>query len=322
MNDTPVIDVLAIGELNPDLILSGFADAGPVLGTEQVFENETLTLGSSTAIAAVLMGRLGLRTRLIAMVGDDDHGRFCRDALAAEGVDHTQVVTHPTLATGITISASYPGDRLLMTRYGTIAALTESDIPHDAFSGVRHLHMGSVFLQAGLRPGMARLFERAKAAGLSTSLDCGWDPSGKWEKTDLMAALPFVDTFLPNETESLHLTGLPAPQCAAQRLQEWGANDVVVKCGSDGAHFFSGGGASHMPAFPITPRDTTGAGDAFNAGYVVAMLAGLPGGQRLIMANACGALAASAQGGTGGPASASEASALAARHGHHLLQWQ
>lgn len=318
MTTAPLTDVVAIGELNPDLILSGFADAGPVLGTEQVFETETLTLGSSTAIATVLMCRLGLSTRLIAMVGDDAHGRFCRDALAAEGVAHDQVITHPTLATGITISASYPCDRLLLTRYGTIAALTADDLPSDVFAGVRHLHMGSVFLQAGLRPGMASLFQRAKAAGLSTSLDCGWDPSGQWQTADLLAALPFVDTFLPNETEIHHLTGLTAPEAAARRLQEQGARDVVVKCGGDGAYFCSGETMEHAPAFPISPRDTTGAGDAFNAGYVVAALHGLPPDQRLVMANACGALAASTQGGTGAPANAADVLRYAARHGQNL----
>ncbi len=108
-------DVLAIGELNPDLILSGIGADGPRLGTEQAFAAHSLVLGSSTAITCVVMQRLGLTTAMSAYVGDDAHGRFCRAALESEHVDVALVRTHPTLGTGLTVCLPYLSDRMLLT---------------------------------------------------------------------------------------------------------------------------------------------------------------------------------------------------------------
>ncbi|WDR01341.1 carbohydrate kinase family protein [Devosia algicola] len=158
-------DVLAIGELNPDLILSGFDVSGPVIGTEQVFGAQTLTLGSSTAISCVLMQRLGLRTAMAALVGDDEYGQFCRDALTVEGVDIGGVKTHPDLTTGITVSLSYPSDRMLLTRYGTMTTFSVADISDDLIADARHLHIGSFYIQSGLWPDLPHLFASARARG-------------------------------------------------------------------------------------------------------------------------------------------------------------
>jgi len=92
--------------LNPDLTASGFSTAGPVLGTEQAFANQTLTLGSSTAIACLLVQPIGLRTAMTALVAEDEYGRYCRDVLLAEVVDTSGLRTHPSLATGLTIPLS------------------------------------------------------------------------------------------------------------------------------------------------------------------------------------------------------------------------
>jgi sugar/nucleoside kinase (ribokinase family) len=296
-----MFDVLAIGELNPDLILSGFSVEGPVLGTEQAFASETLTLGSSTAIACTLMQRLGLRTAMAAMVGDDDHGRMCRDILAREGVDTGGVRIHPHIATGITISLSYPRDRMLLTRYGTMTAFSAADIDAQRLQDARHLHVGSFFIQSGLRPDLPGLFQAARARGQSTSLDLGWDPNETWDTGTLAALLPHVSIVFPNRVELEAVTGADDIATGLERLHDMGAEVIALKLGGEGAIWSTPQGRTRHAGFRIKVVDTTGAGDAFNAGAIKAWLNGGTPADCLALGNACGALNAQAQGGIGAP---------------------
>ncbi|WP_380058772.1 carbohydrate kinase family protein (plasmid) [Falsihalocynthiibacter sp. SS001] len=297
---TKRFDVIAVGELNPDLILTGIKTSAPVLGTEHEFSDMTLTLGSSTAICCVLMQRLGLATAMAAKVGDDDHGAFCKSVLKQEGVDQTGIITDAAVQTGVTVSLAYPEDRLLLTRYGAMAAFGLADIDLGALTQARHLHLGSFFLQERLQPDLPELFRHAHDAGMTTSLDLGWDPSEKWDTEILREMLPYVSVILPNRVELSGITGIAEVEPALTRLHEMGANEIALKNGSKGSLASINGNITRAASLPITPLDTTGAGDAFNAGYITARLEGKDTPERLKLGNACGALTASKMGGTGG----------------------
>src|SRR5438552_14857581 len=132
--------ILVAGELNPDLILSG-CDAPPEPGKEIFAKRYDLTLGSSSAICAVGLARLGNDVVFIGNVGADQNGDFCLDALSAEAVDISQVRRLPDVKTGITVSISSRKDRSLVTFAGAISSLTAADIPAGVFAGRRHLHV-------------------------------------------------------------------------------------------------------------------------------------------------------------------------------------
>ncbi len=298
---TRPFDVLAIGELNPDLILTDIHAAGPVVGTEQTFETERLTLGSSTAIACVLMQRLGLKTSFAGLIGEDSHGRFCTAALEAEGIDLSGLKRSAEVETGITISISYARDRMLLTRAGAMSVFEASMLDTTLLESTRHVHVGSYFLQKGLRCGLPDLFKAAQAAGCTTSLDTGWDPDEQWDLDELSSVLPFVDVFLPNEDETCALARVDDPIIALDILHAAGAAEIAVKLGGKGgAVSVKGQGVNKAPGFPVDVVDTTGAGDSFNAGYIAARLAGRSVEDRLKLANACGSLTAEALGGTNG----------------------
>lgn len=303
-------DVISLGELNPDLILHGIKADAPKLGTEQEIAGYKLTLGSSTAIATVLMTRLGLTTAMVARVGDDDYGRFCRDTLTREGVNIDGVITDSSVETGVTISLPYPSDRLLLTCYGAMDRLTIDDVPWDRVAEARHLHLGSFFIQRGLRGDLHQVFSRARKLGLTTSLDTGWDPGEHWLTDDLRAALSEADVFLPNETELAHITGTDDVGEGSKLALALGAREVVVKRGATGSSYFGREVLVDAPAQRITPLDTTGAGDAFNAGYIAMRLEGRSVAERLAFGNACGASVALAIGGTGGLKNRAEVEAL------------
>jgi sugar/nucleoside kinase (ribokinase family) len=309
----PAFDVLAIGELNPDLVLSGLRATTPRLGTEQEFDAYVLTLGSSTAIACVLMQRLGLATAMSAWVGDDDYGRFCRAALVAEHVDDAMVRVHPTLATGLTVCLPYPADRLLLTCKGTMTLNPAEGLDGARLRQARHIHVGSFFLQDALRPHVANLFAAARALGLTTSLDTGWDPQEQWLSADLRAALEHTSYLFPNATEFEHLAGTRDIERGMACLLDLGPGAIVLKQGAGGAVQGDATGLCWHPGFSASPVDTTGAGDAFNAGYCAAMLRGAPVADRLMFGNACGALTVAAIGGTGGVINAEQVNAFITR---------
>lgn len=285
-------DVLVVGDLNPDIVVSGIGATAPRLGTEQFFGSMERTLGGSGALTAVTLVRLGLRVAIIARVGDDEPAAFCRGILEREGVA-PYLLVNPALATGVTIALAYPADRVLLTSPGTIADLTAEDVDDTLLAGARHLHVSSYFLQSRLRPGLANLLRRSHALGLTTSLDTGWDPAERWLDDDLRTALADVDFILPNATELHYLGG-------GDLLLHLGVGGVVLKDGADGARYFSRAESHTVRGFAVQPIDTTGAGDAFDAGFIAATLEERSIADRLRFANACGAVVVEVPGGAGG----------------------
>jgi sugar/nucleoside kinase (ribokinase family) len=164
-------DVLVLGELNADVVVSG-GDVEPAFGeVERIAERAALTIGASGAIFACAAARLGLRVGYVGVVGDDPVGRFMLGALAERGVDVGLCRTDPSLPTGLSVILTRPHDRAIITALGTTEALVADDVPAAALAATRHLHVASLYLQHGLRPGVPALFAAARRAGATTSLD-------------------------------------------------------------------------------------------------------------------------------------------------------
>jgi len=307
--------VLAVGELCPDFILSGVKASLPVLGTEQEIGSYRLVLGSATALCAVALTRLGLRTAMVARIGEDDYGRFCVGRLREEGVDVADIVVDADLPTGLTVAVAYPADRLLLTLPGTMKVWTTADIPLARLQEARHLHVSSFFLQEGLQRGLPALFDAAHARGMTTSLDTGWDPREVWMTELLREVFARVDVFLPNESELTALGGSTDVNKAAAALLTTGVGRVAVKQGADGATFYDRHTEVSAPGFTVEAVDTTGAGDNFNGGFLFGTLSGWPVERCLRLGNACGALSVRVAGGIGGYASLGEVEAfMTSRH--------
>jgi sugar/nucleoside kinase (ribokinase family) len=306
-----VKSVLVVGEINPDLILQGY-HAFPTAGKEVLVDDFVTTLGSASAICATGLARLGDAVSFVGKVGADPWGAYCVDAMAAAGIDVRRVVRDPALKTGVTVSITSPRDRALVSFIGAIGALRAADVPDDAFAGARHLHVSSYFLQEALRPGCRSLFARARAAGLTTSLDPGFDPSERWDK-DLLETLAEVDLFFPNDVELRGITRTDAIPDALRRLAG-GRTRTVVKLGAQGcATLADDGRVLQEPSFSMEAVDTTGAGDSFNAGFLHAWLAGRPLEECLRWGVACGSLSTRGLGGTARQPTAEEAERLVRR---------
>jgi sugar/nucleoside kinase (ribokinase family) len=302
--DTAPAEVLVVGELNVDIVVSG-PGAVPTFGQhEQIVDDCRVTLGSSSAIFACGVRRLAHPTAMVGVVGEDLFGTVVLDALRERRIDTSAVVVDPATATGVTVILNPGDDRALLTFPGSIGATRRDHVPDKLLYGARHVHVGSVFLQRELRPDLATLFDDARAAGVTTSFDPNWDPAGSWN--DLLPLLPHADTVFVNEQEAAALTGgLPAAEAARELGRQMRpGSTVVVKRGAHGALAVRAGQAGlpdrtwSVPALSVEVVDTTGAGDSFDAGFIHARLSGHSLPECLAAGVACGSLSARASCGT------------------------
>ncbi|MEW5871503.1 MAG: carbohydrate kinase family protein [Chloroflexota bacterium] len=310
----PAFDLLVAGEINPDLILSG--DVEPAFGqVEKLVEAAALTIGSSSAIFACGAARLGLRVAFVGLCGDDVFGRFMLEAMQQRGVDTRSVIVRSGEQTGLSVILNRGADRAILTYPGLIPALQSEDVPDSLLRQARHLHVASYFLQTSLQPGLPGLFSRARALGLTTSLDTNWDPSGSWR--GLEDLWPHTNVFLPNAAECLAIVNPSilvvgadgvrpdslrpdAVELAARKLAAR-VDVLAVKLGAQGALGLQGAAnLTRVASIPVQVVDTVGAGDSFDAGFIFGYLSGWELEKCLRLGVVCGALSTQAAGGVAG----------------------
>ena len=244
--------ILCAGRLYCDLVFSGVPRL-PELGTEVFCEGLTLAAGGGAFITAAWATALGRPATLFALRPAEPFGAMAARALIEAGVSDATAPSPPGTDPQLTVAIPHGGDRAFLTRRPG-AALPDAPLPTRA----RHLHVGEIATLAE-RPG---LIDEARAAGMSVSADCAWDDEPPANAAALIAAL---DLFLPNEGEAARLEAHGIALDPAR---------TVVKRGPDGA---SSHGGRHRRAGPkVTVVDATGAGDAFDAGYLDAWLGGAP----------------------------------------------
>ncbi|HWJ51711.1 MAG TPA: carbohydrate kinase family protein [Solirubrobacteraceae bacterium] len=304
------LDVLVLGDVNPDLVLAD-ADIDVAFGqAERIVGDAGLTIGGSGAIMACAAARLGLRTAIAGVVGDDLFGEFMVGELQKRGVDTSGVVVDGALRTGVTVVLARGEDRAILTYPGAIGAMSADRVDAGLLGRARHVHVAAFFLQSGLAAGLSGLLAAARGAGASTSVDPNWDPSGCWDG-GLRELLPYVDVLLPNAVEVCRIAGLEDPAEAAQALAALGPL-VAVKLGAKGAIAAQEGQEPIAAAAPggITPVDTVGAGDTFDAGLLAGLAAGESVEHALALACACGTLSTRGAGGTDAQPTLGEAQTL------------
>ncbi|QJB30612.1 carbohydrate kinase family protein [Chitinophaga oryzae] len=265
-------DVLVAGELNVDLIFNRLSSL-PSLGKEILAGEMTFTLGSSSAIFACNLSTLGASVAFAGKIGNDTFGRQLLHDLQQRNVDTRFITATAAAGTGISVALNDGQERAMITYPGAMNTFTAADVSDEMLRTARHLHVSSVFLQPGLAPGLATLFQRAKMQGLTTSLDPQWDPAEKWQ-LELPALLPYVDVFLPNIAELRAFTGETSVEACVQALS-YHPGILAVKHGEAGAYIWDGYTLFHQPPFLHNEiADCIGAGDSFNAGFISRYLLG------------------------------------------------
>ncbi len=255
------------------------------------------------AIFADQAARLGHKVGFIGAVGDDDFGTCLLDRLQADGLDVTLCPRVPDRATGVAFVTYFSdGNRRFLYHIAHAAAGRMPDLSEDYFQGVKFLHIcgSSLSVSEEMREKCYQAVEFTKAAGGRVSFDPNLRPEllGGEEALRRICG-PMVEAayvVLPSGAEAELLTGVSGADEACRALLDRGPEVVALKRGAEGCAVITKDEKIDAPAFQVKAVDPTGAGDCFDAGFVVGLLEGLPLGEVGRLANACGALGATKKG--------------------------
>jgi len=289
---------LVIGDLNVDLVLNelkGF----PELGKEIVARNHFIDIGGSGGIFSAVLSSLDTKTYIISKIGNDFFGRFLIDKLKSHNVDISQLIIKNNKETGITINLSYKNDKYQISYLNLVGSLSLNDIAFQNIKDIRHVHFSSYYMMKNLKADYVKLINDIKSnyKNVTFSLDTNDDPENKWGE-EIYRILGSIDIFLANKKEALKITKESNIKDALNKLSRV-IKTVVIKLGSegyiarDGENYYSGDQLS------VNFKDSTGAGDNFDAGFIYGYIDNLNIEKSLKIANICGAKSVEYLGGVG-----------------------
>lgn len=243
------------------------------------FEKVIVSPGGCGSNTAVGLASLGVSTGIVARTGDDDAAGLLQRYWQRVGVDTRFVIRSPEMPTGTSIGLV---DENFQPRFihtsGANRGMTAEAIDPQVLAacGVRYFHIAGFFVLPNLFEQVTERLGALRALGITTSLDVVFnvrmdDPQ---LRQTLWAAMPHLDTFMANDHEAARLTGQADYEKAASMFKESGAEKVVIKLGAAGCYGLSETYSGIIPATKVEVLDTTGAGDAFAAGFIAASTRG------------------------------------------------
>jgi sugar/nucleoside kinase (ribokinase family) len=282
-----------IGDIMQDFIL--YIRDYPEAGTETSISESTERIGGSACNTAMVLGDLNSRVYLYSQVGDDTVGSAVIDTLCKKNVSTTFVSIHPTMASGFIMIAVSDGGQRTMFSYRPKEPLPDSEDSEDAFiKQITLLHLsGYIFLGERERSICDRIIRKAKKKGIPILLDPGISPV-KRIPDYVTQKLAEVDFFLPDERELRFLTGESMPEEGVKKLKRNLGNTavqpvIVVKRGKEGCEVYTQDNRISIPAIhSVISINSTGAGDAFNAGFIYGLIHEFPLDRCALIANEMG----------------------------------
>ena len=251
------------GSTNVDLLYKGF-ERLPKLGEELYCDEFSLQLGGGLPATLINLGRLGVSARIATELGQDMFSEFAKSKFQENGVEPVNLYDGDKIPLNITSAIILPEDRTFFT-YGK-GSIDPSESAKEAFY---EMATGAkvVLMHPG---GFLPVYRRLKAEGTKLVLDTGWDEELSFSKYG--EYLELADYYTPNRKEAMQITGASTPETAAERLRVY-FDQVVVKVDKDGCIGMDGSKMFFVPSIDeFRNVDSTGAGDAFLAGFVYGLM--------------------------------------------------
>lgn len=300
--------VLCAGILVADLVIAPLPEL-PAPGELVASEDFLLTPGGCAANVALSLSKLGVPSAVAGCVGADFFGDFLEGELRGLGVDTRGLRRSDDRGTSKTVILPVAGeDRRFVHSFGANADFTVDHVDDSLLADCDVFYLGGyLVLPAVSAPALAQLCATARAQGARTVLDVVVPRGAAVSLDSVREILPHVDFFVPNEDEARALTGETGLHRQAARLVEAGSGTVIVTRGTEGAVLRSREDLLEVPAPRVESVEQSGAGDAFSAGLIAALLAGLDVERTVRFASVVGASATTALGCTAGVFSRSQA---------------
>ncbi len=294
-------DVACLGIVVADLITKPVKIL-PEKGKLSLVKNIQLHTGGCATNTGFALALLGLKVAILGKVGKDALGNFIFQQAKSIGINTTGIIQDGQDDTSATVVMVSPeGERTFLHCLGANAKYNLDDIDFALIKKYKILHYAGGFLLPKLdgKP-IAALLKKARSYGKVTSFDTAWDATGRWLKV-LEPILPHLDIFLPSIDEAKMITGKKSPEEITSILLKYGIKIIGLKMGEKGCFLHKQGEKGiYVPAFPVKAVDTTGAGDAWVAGFLAGFIKGWSLEKIGEFANGVGALSTLSFGATGG----------------------
>lgn len=259
--------VLCLGRTYCDVIFTGLNEM-PALGRERFAQDVTIAAGGGAYITAAHLAALGRPAALLSRLGMDPLSRALEEELGASGVDLSFVERAEDAGPQPTVALVKGSERAFVSRRASSSRPTSLERGLSA-PDVVHLHIAE-FATLKDTPSVIAM---AREQGLTISLDPSWDDQLIRQDGTFFEMCKGIDVFFPNLEEGRALTGEDEASGILTKLRE-SFPLVVLKCGEQGAAASDSSGWAGAEALPVDVVDTTGAGDAFNAGFLHTWLNG------------------------------------------------
>lgn len=295
---------MVVGPVNVDLFIRGRAPLDAQILNSWVGPSEVdLMVAGSIGYTIQALQRLGVQVDVCTTFGDDAFGRYLKRAIEAVGIGTSLSRTAPGETAIAIYMLLFGGSKRPMTYRLPSFEPWPDPIPMDRFEGLSLVHCGGLLHFPDMwHRSLASVFERAKAAGVMTALD------PQFPLTDMPApwlphfadVLSHVDIFLCDERESISIFGTDDPEAALKRALTLGPRLAVIKLGERGSLVGDGREIVMQPAVRIPVeqvRESVGAGDAFDAGFLTALLNGAGAAEAARFATAVAAVTLAGRGG-------------------------
>ena len=290
-------NVLTIGDA---LITMNPSTKGPL----RYVTNFERKVGGAELNFAIGVARLGLGSKWISRLGNDDFGRVIYNFARGEGVDvsDVQLMTgYPTSLNFKEIKEDGSGSTYYYRSNSPISTLEPEDITGDIFQDIDVVHLTGVFLSLDKnnRHIVKKILEIAKAKNIIIS----FDPNIRLKLWTIEEArevfhdvFPYVDILLTGLDEIKLIIGEDSEEAMMKFAHEYAIQDLVIKDGGNGSRLYRNGEWTSEEAYAVDVVDTVGAGDGFDTGYIYGYLYGYTPSQLLNFANGVGALVTTVSG--------------------------
>lgn len=299
--------IWCLGIANVDIVTQPIT-RWPVFGGAVSSDTTELVLGGMALNTAASIAKIGkVPVGLISCLGRDICGEILEKGLTELQVDISHICYTDEVNTGNAICFIHPGgERSFVLCMAANHRLNIHNIDFDALNEGDFLHVGGAMIMDGTRgEDLANILQKAKTRKVIISLDTCWDGTDQWTKI-LAPCLPYVDIFETNIEEAKLYAGKPTLEEALEYFSSFKPQVIVAKMGAEGAYVKSEEFTGIIPIFHVDAVDATGAGDAFDAGFLVGLINGWSVEQAAVFGSAVGAKCVTAFGASTGVVSYEE----------------